>query len=123
LSTVIPDVFLSSNDGMASGIIESLQNENVQNFPVITGQNAELLACMNIIKGRQSMTVYKSLRQEAETAAILAMKCARHEKGIQYHKKINNGKTDVASILISPQSSEKEAKAQELLTNLASWLS
>lgn len=103
----IPDVILSSNDGMAIGIVQALEEEGVNSFPMITGQDAELSACQNIVRGKQSVTIYKSLKLEAETAAVMAMECARSEIVKNTDKKIFNGKIDVTSILISPQSVDK----------------
>jgi D-xylose transport system substrate-binding protein len=89
---------------MASGIIGALDDEKVQQFPIITGQDAELNTCRNIVNGKQGMTVYKSLKSEAETAATLALSCAKKERNIKYDKKIFNGKIEVPSILIKPKS-------------------
>jgi D-xylose transport system substrate-binding protein len=102
LTNDVPDVILSSYDGMSTGVIKVLE-DNAIGYPLITGQNAELEACKNIIKGKQSMTVYKSLKVEAEKAAEIAMKCARNET-ISVQKTVSNGTTNVPSILIDPVS-------------------
>jgi D-xylose transport system substrate-binding protein len=101
LSMDIPDVILSAYDGMSRGAIKALDENEVISFPVITGQNAELLSCKYIVTGKQSMTVYKPLKTEAELAAEIAIKCARHEN-IKTNKTVFNGSKEVPSILIDP---------------------
>lgn len=101
LASSAPDVILSSYDGMSSGAIRALERNNVISFPLITGQNAELEACRNIVKGKQTITIYKALKPEAETAATLAMQIARHEK-VSTNQTVNNGMVDVPSILLNP---------------------
>jgi D-xylose transport system substrate-binding protein len=98
----LPDAILSAYDGMSTGAIKALDENNVTLFPIITGQNAELEACRNILNGRQSMTVYKPIKTEAEQAAILAMKCAKNESIEKTGKTSFNGAIEVPAILIEP---------------------
>jgi D-xylose transport system substrate-binding protein len=65
---------------------------------VVTGQDAELVACQRIVAGRQSMTVYKPLERLATRVAEVAVKMARREV-IVAPDAVNNGKIDVPSIL------------------------
>jgi D-xylose transport system substrate-binding protein len=101
LSGETPDVIISAYDGMTSGAIKAFEEYKLP-LPISTGQNAEIEACQNIVKGRQSMTVYKPLKQEAEQAAILAVKIAKNEKIEQTSKTSPNGFKDVPSIFIDP---------------------
>jgi D-xylose transport system substrate-binding protein len=104
LSGIVPDAIIASSDAMSLGAIRALEENNISGdqFPVITGQNAELKACKNIVKGKQTMTIYKPLKTEAEVAAELAMKIAKNEKIDNIQNKSFNGKTDVPSILLEP---------------------
>jgi len=97
----VPDVILSAYDGMSTGALKALDEINVTPYPIITGQNAELQACKNIVKGKQTMTIYKPIKIEAQKAAELAMKCAKNEK-IVLDKTLYNGAVQVPSILIEP---------------------
>ncbi|HEY4787504.1 MAG TPA: substrate-binding domain-containing protein [Bacteroidales bacterium] len=101
LSTETPDAIISAYDGMSRGAIKALEENESKYQPIITGQNAELLSCKYIAKGKQSMTVYKPLKKEAELAAEIAIKYLRNEK-IETNQKIYNGYKDVPSILIEP---------------------
>lgn len=102
LSSSKPDVILSSYDGMTTSVIELLKEHNLNKEVLITGQDAEIDACRNIVKGDQAMTVYKSLKNLAYKAAELSIKITRREKISDVTVKINNGSVDVTSILLDP---------------------
>lgn len=62
----------SANDGMAGGIITSLENAGVKGIPV-GGQDAELAGIQRIVAGTQTFTIYKSPLQLAPEAAKFAV--------------------------------------------------
>src|SRR5690606_37497716 len=70
----------AANDGIASGAISALKAAEVEPFPVVTGQDAELTAIQRILHGDQYMTVYKALREQAELAAEVAVALLRGEE-------------------------------------------
>jgi D-xylose transport system substrate-binding protein len=100
----LPDVVLSVGDNMTAGIIEAIENNDAftGSYPIITGQNGELKALQNIVNGKQKMTIYKSIRDLAEQAAILAVQCAKREKIGKPPFLRNNGQADIPSFLIDP---------------------
>lgn len=63
----------AANDGTASGAVAALKAANVEPFPVVTGQDAELTALQRIVTGDQHMTVYKAIKPQAELAAEVAV--------------------------------------------------
>jgi D-xylose transport system substrate-binding protein len=63
----------AANDGTASGAVAALRAANVDPFPIVTGQDAELSALQRIVSGDQHMTVYKALRPQARRAAEVAV--------------------------------------------------
>ncbi len=96
------DAILASNDGLASGSIQSLtERELVGKIPV-TGMDAELTAIQRIIDGSQSMTVYKSISNIAAAAAEAAVALAKKETPKGINSKVNNGKVDLPAILLNP---------------------
>jgi D-xylose transport system substrate-binding protein len=101
----IIQAIVASNDGTAGGAIAALPAELVGK-PVVTGQDAELIACQRIVEGKQSMTIYKPIQPLAYSAVDSAIKLARGEK-IETADKINNGKIDVPSILQTPIAVDK----------------
>jgi D-xylose transport system substrate-binding protein len=71
----------AANDGQAGGVIAALTGAGVASdaLPPVTGQDAEVAAIQRILVGEQAMTIYKSIKIEAETAAELAVALADGE--------------------------------------------
>ena len=91
------DAVLASNDGTAGGAIQALREEGAAGKVVVTGQDAELVACQRIIGGEQSMTIYKPVEQLARRATEVAVAMAKGRPVIAADA-TNNGKLDVPSI-------------------------
>lgn len=99
-SPVKPDAIVAANDALATGSLQALP-AGMLGKVVVTGQDAELLAIKNIIKGHQAMTMYKPIRKLAEQAAEIAMKLARKE-AVTGSSKFRSGDIEVSSILLDP---------------------
>lgn len=97
---------VASNDGTAGGAVSALEAAGLAGKVLVTGQDAQKDALQRIVKGTQTMTVYKSIQPLAFGAVDAAVKLAHNEK-IDTHDKVNNGKKDVPSILLSPVSVDK----------------
>jgi D-xylose transport system substrate-binding protein len=93
------DAVVASNDGTARGAISALENQGLAGKVLVSGQDADLASLKEILKGRQTMTVYKPIKPLADAAVDAAMKLARGET-VETHDKVNNGKLDVPSILL-----------------------
>ena len=93
------DAVLASNDGTAGGAIQALSEEGLAGKVAVTGQDAEVAACQRIVNGTQSMTIYKPLKKLADKAGEVAMDLAKGKKP-DAPSTINNGTTDVPSILL-----------------------
>jgi D-xylose transport system substrate-binding protein len=104
---------VASNDGTAGGAASALP-PNLEGKVLITGQDAQLDACQRIVEGRQTMTVYKSIKPLAYSAVDSAIKLARGEK-VDAPDKINNGRIDVPSILQEPVSVDKSNMMQTVI--------
>jgi D-xylose transport system substrate-binding protein len=63
---------IAANDGLAGAVIASLKAHGQKPIPV-TGQDATPTGVQFILAGWQSGTVYKSVRQEADAAAKVAI--------------------------------------------------
>ena len=92
---------VASNDGTAGGAISALEAAGLAGKVLVTGQDAQKDAIQRIVKGTQTMTVYKAIQPLAFGAVDAAIKLAHHQ-AVETHDKINNGKKDVPSILITP---------------------
>lgn len=67
------DIACSAFDGFSYGIRAALEGAGYTeaNWPMITGQDAELMATKNIISGKQTMSIYKDTRLLAEKAVTM----------------------------------------------------
>jgi D-xylose transport system substrate-binding protein len=108
LSGEVPDVVLSSFDAMSTRIVDALDENGLIGKVVLTGQDAQLIACRNIVKGRQSMTVYKPFNLQVSATVDLAYKLANRKTTNKISfRPIFNGRINVPSILIDPISVDK----------------
>lgn len=91
------DEVIVTNDGTAGGAIQALLEEGLAGKVLVTGQDADLAACQRILRGTQSMTVYKPVKKLATLAANVAVDIAT---GVtpQTTATINNGAKEVPSI-------------------------
>ena len=74
---------------------------------LVTGQDAELVACQRIVQGTQSMTVYKPVRNLATKVAGFAVRLALG-KPIMVNAELDNGKIKVPSVLLDIVSVTKD---------------
>ncbi|MDP4227705.1 MAG: substrate-binding domain-containing protein, partial [Bacteroidota bacterium] len=85
----------------AAGVIKALDEYHIANRSIITtGLDADADACKRIMEGKQSMTVYKPFKKEAQIAAELAIRQARGEDDKKNLQETWNGKVKVPTILL-----------------------
>lgn len=101
-----PDVIIAANDGMSIGAIDALKEYGLEGKVIVTGQDARLESCRYLLKGYQTMTVYKSVKQIVFKTAEVAFKMAKNEN-ILSNGVMNNGLKDIPTIFISPVSVDK----------------
>ncbi len=97
---------VASNDGTAGGAISALEAAGLAGKVLVTGQDAQKDAMQRIVKGTQTMTVYKPIQPLASGAVDAAIKLA-HKEPVSAPDKINNGKKDVPAILLEPVAVDK----------------
>src|SRR5260370_8336051 len=71
------DAVLVANDGMAGGVVAALTAQHLAGKVVVTGQDATDAGLQRIVLGTQSMTIYKSIKLEAQAAAQVAVALAK----------------------------------------------
>jgi len=94
-----------ANDGTAGGAIAAMKTAGIDPKTKPTcGQDAEVAAIQRILSGEQYLTVYKAIQPEAEKTAELACALFKGEKPAAdvVNSKVNNGTTDVPSVLLVP---------------------
>ena len=92
---------VASNDITAGGAIKALEKNGLAGKVLVSGQDANLDAVRRIVKGTQTMTVYKPVKPLARWAAQAAVQMAKGEK-VEGTSTIDNGRTQVQAILWDP---------------------
>src|ERR1051325_3795907 len=100
------DAVVASNDGTAGGAVSALEAAGLAGKVLVTGQDAQQDAVQRIVRGTQTMTVYKPIRPLAYGAVDAAIKLAKTRPGAAPDK-TNNEKKDVPAILLEPMAVDK----------------
>ena len=105
------DICATAFDGFAYGCKSALEGAGytADNWPMITGQDAELMATKNIIAGSQTMSIYKDTRVLAEKCVTMVQAVLEGaEPEINDTEQYNNGKITVPSYLCTPVAVDKD---------------
>ena len=105
------DIACSAFDGFSYGIRSALEGAGytADNWPLITGQDAELMATKNIISGHQTMSIYKDTRLLAEKCvSMVNAVCNGTEPEINDTTTYNNNVLVVPSYLCTPVAVDKD---------------
>jgi D-xylose transport system substrate-binding protein len=66
------DAVFAANDGLANSAINAMEAAGIEKAPV-SGQDATVAGIQNILLEKQTMTVYKPIKAEADLAAAVAL--------------------------------------------------
>ncbi len=119
MQTDNPDInaAIAANDGLAQAVITARQNAGLDFIPV-TGQDATVGGIQNVLAGRQSMTVYKAIKAEAEAGAGLAIALVQGtDTSMMVTGSVNNGTNDIPSVLLVPVSVTKDNVAETVIAD------
>jgi D-xylose transport system substrate-binding protein len=94
------DVILAGNDAIALGVMKALKEKGLEGKIALAGQDADLPNIQQIIKGNQTMTVYKPIKTMAFTAAELSMLLAKGDPVWHASATVSNGDRLVPSYLV-----------------------
>lgn len=92
---------VASNDGNAGGVIQALEEHKLAGKVLVSGQDADLAAIIRILRGTQTMTVYRPFRAQAILAAESAVQLGKGES-ISTTSTISVGSTTIPAIFVSP---------------------
>lgn len=100
------DIVASAFDGLSYGVAAALTGAGYSpgdDWPLITGQDAELMATKNIISGTQTMSIFKDTRVLAEKAVTMVQAVLEgKEPEINDTTTYNNNVITVPSYLCTP---------------------
>lgn len=113
------DIACTAFDGFAYGVKAALQGAGytADNWPLITGQDAEVMATKNIVDGSQTMSIYKDTRLLADKCATMVDAVLQGtEPEINDKEQYNNGVMVVPTYMCDPVAVDKD-NYKELLVD------
>lgn len=105
------DAVLCSNDSTAQGVTTALQGAgfDLENFPVITGQDCDITNMKNILAGYQAMSIFKDTRTLAEKVVGMVNAILQGEEPeINNTEDYDNGVFVVPTYLCEPVFADSE---------------
>ncbi len=92
----------AANDPIANAVVTVLKNQEMKPI-LLSGQDATISGLQNLLSGWQTMTIYKPLKLEAETAANAAIQMLHGEDvSAITSNTINNGQKDIPFMKLAP---------------------
>jgi D-xylose transport system substrate-binding protein len=98
---------ITSNDGLAGGAIQALEERGLAGKAVVTGQDADYAAIVRILNGKQTMTVYKPIAPLAKKAVDAALALARKDK-LTSTTTVSAGPHTVPAFLLQPVAVDRD---------------
>ncbi len=111
------DVVLCSNDSTANGATNALLSiyEPGEQFPIITGQDCDIVSVKNMLAGTQSMSVFKDTRTLAsKVVEMVTAVISGKEPEINDKETYDNGTGVIPTYLCAPVFADKD-NLKELL--------
>ncbi len=104
------DAWLCSNDSTAQGVVNALDSRYTlkDKWPIVTGQDCDIVSVKNMIAGKQSMSVFKDTRTLAERTVTMVNQIL-DGKEVETNNTYNNNKKEVASYLCDPVFADKDS--------------
>lgn len=102
---------LTQNDALANGVTNALlaTGYDASNMPVITGQDCDKPAVKNIVRGYQSMSVFKDTRTLAQQVVKMVNSIVKGEKvDVNDTTTYDNGTGVIPSYLCEPVAATKD---------------
>lgn len=96
------DFIYCGNDALALEAIKALATHRLTGEVLVTGQDADLTACQQIVEGTQLMTVYKPIELLATTAAEAAYELVTTGELPENVVLLEDGEIEVPAILLEP---------------------
>ncbi len=110
------DAVISGFDGMSDAVIDVLKKYHLEGKVAVTGQDAELRGCRNIVAGYQTMTLYHPLQSIAEKAAEISIKIAKGKNVKEYVNSTEfNGANDIPTHRVNSIEITKDNIDKELI--------
>ena len=105
------DAVYCSNDSTANGVTNALLSAGytAENFPIITGQDCDIVAVKNMLKGTQAMSIFKDTRTLAsKVVEMVDAICQGKKAPVNDTKTYDNGTGIIPSYLCEPVYGSKD---------------
>jgi D-xylose transport system substrate-binding protein len=118
------DAVFAANDGLANSVINAMEAAGLPPVP-LSGQDATEAGIQNVLLGKQTVSVYKPIQDEAGVAAAIALALRSgddiEEAATSYQSELASGGSDVTIIGIEAESGEPtdEASGDGVVTYVA----
>jgi D-xylose transport system substrate-binding protein len=109
------DAVFAANDGLANSVINALEAAGVGPVP-LSGQDATAAGIQNVLLGKQTVSVYKPIQDEAGVAAAIALALRAgdsiEDAATGYESELASGGSEVAIIGIEAETGEPADEAE-----------
>jgi D-xylose transport system substrate-binding protein len=109
------DAVFAANDGLANSVINALEAAGVGPVP-LSGQDATQAGIQNVLLGKQTVSVYKPIQDEAGVAAAIALALRSGDDIIEaaesYQSELASGGSDVSVIGITAEDGQPADSAE-----------
>ena len=97
------DAVLCSNDSTALGTANALESSYTGSWPIITGQDCDIANVKNIVKGKQTMSVFKDTRKLAKVTVKMVNSIMKGEE-VEVNDTItyDNGAKVIPTYVVDP---------------------
>ena len=97
------DAWMCSNDSTAQGVVAALDANYNGEWPIVTGQDCDIVSVKNMIAGKQSMSVFKDTRTlAAQVVKMVGQILNGEEVDVNDTETYNNNVVVVPSFLCEP---------------------
>ena len=110
------DVVLCSNDSTALGVENALESSYKGTWPVITGQDCDIANVKNMLKDKQSMSIFKDTRELAkQVVKMVGQIMTGATVDVNDTKSYDNGTGVIPTYLCEPVFADKDNYKQILI--------
>ena len=102
---IIPDAVVAGNDAVADSIIRAIGEFAPGKDIAVSGQDADVAGCQNVVNGKQAVTIYKPIAELAAKTAQIAVELAQGKSVKEIgaaNGSIDNGSGEVPVLWLHP---------------------
>ncbi len=110
------DAVVAANDSTAVGVILALEEYGLAGKVPVSGQDASLTSVQYVVEGKQTVTVYKPIKDLARKSAEIAVSVIKNEKVVT-NNVIENGSATTPAFLLDVVSVIKDTVDETVIAD------